>query len=97
MEQPVKSAFRGTGQLVIGTCHFMFLKSVISSNFALLFSAPNVAVSVGLITAAAAAYARRLYIGGRPQTITQVMEVLGSPSDVVLVCIDIPTMAASSS
>ena len=62
MEQPIKSASCGTGQLEIGPCHVMFLKSVISSNFALLFLAQSVAVSVGLITAAAAAYARRLYV-----------------------------------
>ena len=77
MEQPVKTASCGTRQLEIRPCHFMLLKSVITSNFALLFSAPSVAVSAGLITAAAAVYARRLYIDGRPQTITKVIEDLG--------------------
>ena len=66
LERLVKSVSCGTRP--IETLPYQFYtyseQSVICSNFALLFPAPSVAVSLGLITSAAATNTRRRVAGG---------------------------------
>ena len=94
MEQPVKSASCGTGQLEIGPCHFYV--SEVYHLFQLcpfILSAKRCSLRRSH-NGGSRSLRQAAYIGGRPQTITQVIEDLGWPSDVGL---HRYTMAASSS